>query len=150
MNFNKYTIKAQEAIQQATTYTSENSQQAIETGHILKAILNGDESIGNYILKKLNVNKSYFDLKLEEQILIYPKVSGANVQPYLSNEAAFALQKAEVYMKEFKDEYVAIEHILLGLLAGRDKTASLMKEQGFNEKHLKAAIVELRDRKSVV
>lgn len=144
MNFNQYTIKAQEAIQQAASFATNNSQQAIETSHILKAILQGEEGIGNFILKKLNINKSYFETKLEEIAQSYPKVSGGNAQPYLSNDAAFALQKAEGFMKEFKDEYVAVEHIFLGILAGKDKTASLMKEQGFAEKQLKAAINELR------
>lgn len=142
MNFNNYTIKSQEAIQQATEIAGHNQQQAIETGHIIKAVLQADESMIGFIFKKLNINKKYFEGKLDEIIASYPKVSGSN--PYLANDAMQALNKASAYMKEFGDEYVAIEHILLGILAGKDKTASLMKDTGFNEKHLKAAITELR------
>jgi len=142
MNFNQYTIKAQEAVQQASSIAAANTNQAIETGHLLKALIEGDESISNFILKKLNVNKPYFDNKLDEAIAAYPKISGSS--PYLSNESAAALQKAENFMKELKDEFVALEHILLGLLAGKDKIASVMKDAGFSEKHLKAAILELR------
>ncbi len=142
MNFNQYTIKAQEAVQQASSIAAANTNQAIETGHLLKALIEGDESISNFILKKLNVNKPYFDNKLDEAIAAYPKISGSS--PYLSNESAAALQKAENFMKELKDEFVAVEHILLGLLAGKDKIASVMKDAGFSEKHLKAAILELR------
>lgn len=142
MNFNQYTIKAQEAVQQASSIAAANTNQAIETGHLLKALIEGDESISNFILKKLNVNKPYFDNKLDEAIAAYPKISGSS--PYLSNESAAALQKAENFMKEMKDEFVAVEHILLGLLAGKDKIASVMKDAGFSEKHLKAAILELR------
>jgi ATP-dependent Clp protease ATP-binding subunit ClpB len=144
MNFNQYTIKAQEAVQQAASIATANEQQAIEPGHLLKAILTTDESISNFLLKKLNINKIYLETKLEEAINSYPKVSGSTSQPYLSNEAATALQKAEGAMKEFKDEYVAVEHILLGILAGKDKTATVLKDAGFAEKHLKAAINELR------
>ena len=80
--------------------------------------------------------------RLDAIVNAYPKVSGGS--PYLSNDAAAALQKATTYLKEFHDEYVAIEHILLGILAGRDRWPTLMKDVGFTEKHLKAAIKELR------
>lgn len=142
MNFNQYTIKAQEAIQQASSLAMAKGQQAIETGHILKAVLDGDEGIRNFLLKKLNINKNLLETKLNEAVESYPKISGT--QPYLANDAAFALQKAESYMKEMKDEFVAVEHILLGLLAGKDKVAAAMKDAGFAEKQLKAAINELR------
>ena len=142
MNFKNYTIKSQEAIQKATELAASYQQQVIETGHILKAILQSDESMISFILKKLNINKTAFDQKLEEIIGSYPKVSGGD--PYLSNDAAQALNKATTYLKEFGDEYVAIEHILLGLLNGKDKVATLMKDAGFNEKDLKKVIKELR------
>jgi len=142
MNFNNYTIKSQEAIQKATELAASYQQQVIETGHILKALLQSDESMISFILKKLNINKPAFDQKLEEIISSYPKVSGGD--PYLSNDAAQALTKATTHLKEFGDEYVAIEHILLGLLNGKDKTAALMKDVGFNEKDLKKVIKELR------
>lgn len=142
MNFNNYTIKSQEAIQKASEIAMNQQQQAIETGHILQAILTSEESMVSFIFKKLNVNRKYFEDRLDEIIKAYPKVSGGS--PYLSNEAAQALNKATNYLKELTDDFVAIEHILLGILAGKDKVASLMKDVGFNEKHLKAAIIELR------
>jgi ATP-dependent Clp protease ATP-binding subunit ClpB len=142
MNFNNYTIKSQEAVQKATEIAGGNQQQAIETGHLLKGILQTDENVPNFYLKKLGVNTNQFDSRLNEVVTAYPVVTGGN--PYLSNEAAAALQKATSYLKEFGDEYVAIEHLLLGLLAGRDKVATLMKDAGITEKGLKAAIKELR------
>ncbi|MBC7923198.1 MAG: ATP-dependent chaperone ClpB [Ferruginibacter sp.] len=142
MNFNNYTIKAQEVIQRASEMALGNTQQAIETGHLLKAILESDENTVGFLLKKLNVNRPAVESKLDEIIAAYPKVSGGN--PYLGNDAAAALQKATTYLKEFGDEYVAIDHVLLGILAGREKTASLMRDAGFNEKDLKKALKELR------
>ena len=142
MNFNNYTIKSQEAIQKATEIAGGYQQQAIEPGHLLKGILQTDENVTTFLLKKLNLNQRHLDTKLDEIVQGYPKVSGGS--PYLSNDAAAALQKATAYLKEFKDEYVAVEHLLLGLMAGRDKVANLMKDLGFNEKHLIMAIKELR------
>ncbi|KAA3439762.1 ATP-dependent chaperone ClpB [Rufibacter hautae] len=142
MNFNNYTIKSQEAVQKATEIAGGNQQQAIETGHLLKGILQTDENVTGFYLKKLGVNANQFNSRLDEIVNAYPKVSGGS--PYLANEAAAALQKANSYLKEFGDEYVAIEHLLLGMLAGRDKVATLMKDAGITEKGLKAAIKELR------
>ncbi|WP_293916653.1 MULTISPECIES: ATP-dependent chaperone ClpB [unclassified Sphingobacterium] len=142
MNFNNYTIKAQEAIQKASEIASGNQQQAIEPAHILKALLTVDENIIGHLLKKLNVNIAYLEGEVDKQIQSYPKVSGSNI--YLSNEANSALQKAQSYLKEFNDEFVSIEHLLLGILNAGGKTASLLKDQGVNEKDLKLAIKELR------
>jgi ATP-dependent Clp protease ATP-binding subunit ClpB len=143
MNFNQYTIKAQEAIQKATEIATSRQQQIVETGHLLKAALLADENITSFLLKKLGVNKSGLDTKLDEYLNSYPKSSATS--PYLSNDAASALQKAEhQYLKVLRDEYVAIEHMLLGLLAGRDKVATLLKDVGFGEKELLLAVKELR------
>ncbi|WP_026904695.1 ATP-dependent chaperone ClpB [Pedobacter glucosidilyticus] len=142
MNFNNYTIKAQEAIQKASEITQGFQQQAIENAHILKGLLAVDENVVGYLLKKLNVNINRLNESLDEQIAAFPKVSGSNL--YLSTAANSSLQKAQSYLKEFKDEFVSVEHILLGLLASADKTASLLKEQGVNEKDLKKAIKDLR------
>ncbi|HLT89150.1 MAG TPA: ATP-dependent chaperone ClpB [Sphingobacterium sp.] len=142
MNFNNYTIKAQEAIQKASEIATGNQQQAIEPAHILKALLTVDEHVIGHLLKKLNVNISYLETEVDKQIASLPKVSGSNV--YLGNTSASVLQKAQSYLKEFNDEFVSIEHILLGLLSSSDKTASLLKDQGVNEKDLKLAIKELR------
>ncbi|WP_028297649.1 ATP-dependent chaperone ClpB [Olivibacter sitiensis] len=142
MNFNNFTIKAQEAVQKASEIASGNQQQAIETAHLLKALLLVDENVINHLLKKLNVNINHLNDSLDQEINSFPKVSGSNI--YLSNNANTALQKATGYLKEFKDEFVSVEHLLLGLLAVGDKTSSLLKDQGVNEKDLKKAITELR------
>jgi ATP-dependent Clp protease ATP-binding subunit ClpB len=142
MNFNNYTIKAQEAVQKASEIAVGNQQQAIEPAHLLKALLTVDENVISHLLKKLNVNINYLSNEVDKQIEALPKVSGSNV--YLGNATASALQKAQGYLKEFNDEFVSIEHILLGLLAANDKTSTLLKDQGVNEKDLKLAIKELR------
>jgi len=142
MNLNNYTIKSQEAIQKATEIALGNEQQAIETGHLLKAILGTDENVISFINKKLNINTALLDSRLNEIIQSYPKISGQ--QPYLSNATHSALSKATGYLKEFKDDYVAIEHLLLGILAGKDPAGQLMKDVGFVKKDLVKAIQELR------
>jgi len=142
MNFNNFTIKAQEAIQQASEIAQGNQQQAIETAHLLKGLLTVDENVVSYVLKKLNVNLNSLNQNLDAEITKFPKVSGSNV--YLSSNANSVLQKAQTFLKEFKDEFVSVEHLLLGILAVNDSTSKLLKEQGVNEKDLKKAIVELR------
>ena len=142
MNLNNYTIKSQEAIQQALQLATVNGNQAIETGHILKAILEVDENVTPFILKKLNVNQITFTKLVDSVIKSYPKVTGG--QPYLSNAANQALAKAASFLAEYKDEYVSIEHLLLGLLSAGDSTSNLMKDAGLKEKELKSAITELR------
>ncbi len=142
MNLNNFTIKSQEAIQQAMQIATINGNQAIENGHILKAILEVDENVTPFILKKLGVNQSVFSKTVDAIVNSYPKLSGG--QPYLSNSANQAVAKATNYLKEFKDEYVSIEHLLLGILASGDAVAQLLKDNNIKEKELKAAITELR------
>lgn len=142
MNFDKYTIKSQEVLQKAAEVASGNNQQAIEPGHLLKAALTTDENVVSFLVKKLNVNRAFLDTKLEEIIQGYPKVSGQ--QPYLSNGSAAALQSAEKQLEGFGDEFIAVEHIILGLLEGKDKVATLMKDVGFEKKALTLGIKELR------
>jgi ATP-dependent Clp protease ATP-binding subunit ClpB len=142
MNFNNFTIKAQEAVQQASEIAKGNQQQAIDTAHLLKGLLTVDENVVSYVLKKLNVNLNIINQHLDSAISKLPKVTGADI--YLSSGVNTALQKAQTYLKEFKDEFVAVEHILLGILAANDSTSKLLKEQGVNEKDLKKAITELR------
>ncbi len=142
MNFNNYTIKAQEAIQKASEIAVGNQQQAIEPAHILKALLTVDDQIIGHLLKKMNANVNYIETENDQIIQGLPKVSGSNV--YFSNAGAALLQKAQSYLKEFNDEFVSIEHLLLALIAGKDKAANLLKDQGVNEKDLKLAIKELR------
>jgi ATP-dependent Clp protease ATP-binding subunit ClpB len=142
MNLNNYTIKSQEAIQQAVQLVTQNGQQAIEPAHILKGILEVDENVTPFILKKLNVNTTTFAKLVDSIIQSYPRVSGG--QPHLSSAANQALAKASGYLKEYKDEYVSIEHLLLGLINAGDSTSGMMKDAGIKEKEVKAAIQELR------
>jgi ATP-dependent Clp protease ATP-binding subunit ClpB len=142
MNFNNYTIKSQEALNKATEIATTRGQQVIETGHLLQAILESDENLISFLFKKIGVNRSIIELKLDEIVHKYPLVSGG--QAYLSNQAAQALQNAEGFFKNLEDEYVAIEHIILGILKGKDQTAQLLKDSGFAQKSILAAIVELR------
>ena len=142
MSFDKYTIKSQEALQKSAEIATSLQQQAIEPGHLLKAILETDENVSNYLFKKLNVNESILTNKLEEIINAYPRVSGQ--QAYLSSTTNTVLQNAEKELREFKDEYIAIEHLLLALLNTKDKVASVMKDAGFERGTLIKAIKELR------
>ena len=142
MNLNNFTIKAQEAVQKASEIAAGNQQQAIETAHILKGLLTVDENVISYLLKKLNVNINRITEVVDAQILSFPKVSGTQI--YLSSGGNSALQKAQSFLKEFKDEFVSVEHILLGLLGTGDKVSSMLKDAGVNEKDLKKAITELR------
>jgi ATP-dependent Clp protease ATP-binding subunit ClpB len=142
MNLNNFTIKSQEAIQQAVQIATVNGQQAIENAHILKGILEVDENVTPFILKKLNVNTNVFTAALNKILESYPKVSGG--QPYLSSSANQVVSKASTYLKEFGDEYVSIEHLLLAILATKDTISQLLKDNGVTEKDMKAAINELR------
>ncbi len=142
MNLNNYTIKSQEAIQQAVQLATVNGQQAIEPAHILKAVLEVDENVTPFILKKLNVNPQSFEKIVDTVIKSFPKVSGG--QPYLSSASNQALAKASTFLKEYKDEFVSIEHLLLGLINSGDSTANLMKDAGLKEKEIRSAIAELR------
>lgn len=148
MNFNQYTIKAQEIIQQAVQIAQANMQQAVETGHLLKALLEEDANTSVFLLNKLNVNENLFTSRLEGIVNAYPKVSGA--QTYLGNDLSAALAKSQTYLKEFNDQFVSVELLYLGLLSGKDAVANLMKEVGFKEKELKSTIQELRGKNNPV
>ncbi|MDI1324230.1 MAG: ATP-dependent chaperone ClpB [Algoriphagus sp.] len=143
MDFNQFTIKSQEAIQKAAELATGAGTPAIETAHLLKGIFVEDENVTDFLFKKLSVNKQLISQKLEEQLAKLPKVSGGQ-QPYLSGAANQALTKAKEYLKTFGDEYVAIEHLLLAILAGSDAVSQLLKDQGLSEKPLIEAIKELR------
>lgn len=147
MNFNNFTIKSQEAVQRAQQIAASNEQQSIETSHLLKGMLEVDENVVPFLLKKLDVNMPVFNQALGRIVSSYPKVTGG--EQYLSSDANQALQKASRYLKEFKDQFVSIEHILLGIMDGKDETARLLKDNGITEKNLKAAVHELRKGSSV-
>ncbi|MCU0630824.1 MAG: ATP-dependent Clp protease ATP-binding subunit, partial [Methanoregulaceae archaeon] len=142
MNFNNFTIKSQEAVQKATEIATGKENQAIETSHVLKGMLLVDENVIPYLLKKLNVNLDSLTLALDRTIGSYPKVGGG--EQYLSKDTTKALQKAIALAQEFKDEFVSIEHLLLGILSVNDSTSRLLKESGVTEKDLKTAISQLR------
>jgi ATP-dependent Clp protease ATP-binding subunit ClpB len=142
MNFEKYTVRSQEVLQKATDLASGNGQQVVETGHLLKAITLSDESLISFLLKKGGATKAQVTIKVDEMIGKYPKVTGG--QPYLSNTAHKALQEAEKQLPAFGDEYIAVEHLLLGLLLSKDSTSQVLKDVGFSESVLVAAIKELR------
>ena len=144
MDFKQFTIKSQEAIQKAAELATGSGTPSIETAHLLKGIFAEDENVTDFLFKKLGTNKQLIDQKLDQELAKLPKVSGGNQQPYLSNAANQALAKAKDYLKTFGDEYVAIEHLLLAILAGSDATALLLKNQGLAEKPLIEAIKELR------
>jgi ATP-dependent Clp protease ATP-binding subunit ClpB len=142
MNFEKFTIKSQEALQKSAEIAMGNQQQAIEPGHLLKAILETDENVSHYLFKKLNVNGTILQNKLDEILHSYPQVSGQ--QPYLSTTTNSILQQAEKELRELKDEYIAVEHLLLALLNTKDKVSAIMKDAGFERSALLKAIKELR------
>ncbi len=142
MDFKKFTIKSQEAIQHAQQLASELGHQGIENGHILKGIFEVDENVAPFLLKKLDVNLPIFRQTLDKILESYPKVTGGS--QHLTRDANASLQKAQSLLKEFNDEYVSIEHLLLGMLSGSDNIASLLKDHGVTTKSLKAAILELR------
>ncbi|GAB3893792.1 ATP-dependent chaperone ClpB [Spirosoma agri] len=149
MDFKNYTVKAQEVVQKASEIALGNGQQGIETGHLLQAILSEDENVIGFITKKLGVNIQNTTAALQAILTTYPKVSGGNGSVYLSNDTTTALAKASNYTKEFGDEFVSVELMLLGLMAGKDQIATLLKDAGFGEKQTKAAINELRKGNSV-
>lgn len=149
MNLNNFTIKSQEILQQAQQLAFNNQNQAIETGHILKALLEDNDSPVEYLLKKNAVNTSLLNTKLNEQLQKYPKMVGGEAGQVLSRDANNALLRAGAAIKEFKDEFVSVEHLLLALLGGSDDTSKLLKDAGLTEKGLKAAIKELRKGETV-
>lgn len=142
MNLNKFTIKAQEAVQQAQQLAFDEKNPAIEPVHILKALLSTDEDVIPYLLKKSQVNLSLIQSRMNDLIKRLARTEGGDI--YLSNSASQALMRAQSSIRDFKDEFVSVEHILLGLLNGKDDTARLLKDAGLSEGTLKQAILELR------
>tara|TARA_R110002073_G_scaffold72537_1_gene177191 strand:- start:168101 stop:170689 length:2589 start_codon:yes stop_codon:yes gene_type:complete len=142
MNFNNYTIKSQEALQQAQQIAQGHTNQQIENAHLLKGIFEVDENVTPFLLNKLGVNIDIFKQTLDTIIQSFSKVTGADTM--LSRNTNTTLTEASNIAKKMKDEYVSIEHLLLALLKSKDDTAQLLKDNGVNEKDLKAAITELR------
>ena len=142
MNFANFTIKSQEAIQRAQQIAQSLGHQQIENEHIVKAILEVDENVTPFLLKKLNVNLPLFQQILDSTLQSFPKVTGADLT--LSREAGTALNEASNIARKMNDEFVSIEHLLLAIFASKSKVAQILKDQGVTEKAFKAAIDELR------
>ena len=142
MNFNNFTIKSQEAVQEAVNVAQARGQQAIEPVHLLSGVMKVGENITNFLFQKLGMNAQQIALVLDRQIASLPKVSGG--EPYLSREANEVFQKAADYSKEYGDEYVSLELIILALFKVNSTASNILKDAGMAEKELKAAISELR------
>ena len=142
MNFNNFTIKAQEAVQDAVNLVQSRGQQAIEPVHLLAGVMKAGENVTNFIFQKLGVNGAQIAQVVDKQIDSLPKVSGG--EPYLSRESNDVLQKATQYSKEMGDEFVSLEPILIALLTVKSTVSSILKDAGMTEKELRAAITELR------
>lgn len=142
MNLNNFTIKSQEAVQQAVQLVQKNNQQVIEPVHLLKAVIMTGESITNFLFQKLGVNIQNLNMVLDRQIESYPKVSGG--EPYLSSESNAVLQKAIDYSGKMGDQYVSLEHIILALFTVKSTASQILKDAGVTEKELEKAIEELR------
>ncbi|HON69941.1 MAG TPA: ATP-dependent chaperone ClpB [Tenuifilum sp.] len=142
MNLNNFTIKSQEVIQKAVEIAQGYSHQAVEPAHLLRAILDEGENITGFLLRKLGVNPGTFDAVLNRMLDSMPKVSGG--EQFLSSATNRVLQKALEYSKAMGDQFISVEHILLGLVAAGEQVGQLMKDAGITEKELKQAIAELR------
>ena len=142
MNFNNFTIKAQEAVQQAIQVTAGNNQQSIETAHLMKGLLTEAENVTAFLLQKIGVNINYFNKELDRLIAGFPKVTGG--EPFLSANANAVIQKAISLSQKMGDKFVSVEHLLVALLETGDAVSKLMKEQGVEKKSLEEAIRELR------
>ncbi len=144
MNFNNYTIKAQEIVQKAQQLGFDLQNPQVETAHILKALLNDTEGPISYLLKKNNVNLVFVESKLQEQMSKLPKLNGGEPAQSISKDANNALMRTGNILKTFGDEFVTPEHLLVALLQMSDDTGKLLKDAGLTEKGLVAAIKELR------
>ena len=144
MNLNNYTIKSQEIIQHAQQAAFNSGNPNIETNHLLKALLDDEDSPVEFLLKKNNVNVAFVKTKVEESINKLPKVSGGEPAQNISRELNNALLRANGLLKTFKDEFVSVEHLLLALIQGSDDVARMLKDAGATEKGVKTAILDLR------
>lgn len=142
MNFNNFTIKSQEAIQQAQQIAQSSGHQQIENEHLFKAVSDVDQNVLPFLLKKLNVNVDLVNKILQKELESFPKVSGGEIM--LSREAGKTLNEASIVAKKMEDEFVSVEHLLLAIFKSKSKIAQILKDNGVTEKQLKAAIAELR------
>jgi ATP-dependent Clp protease ATP-binding subunit ClpB len=143
MNSNNFTIKSQEAIQQAQVIAQSMGHQQIENEHLFKAITEVDENAIPFMLKKLGLNPNLINQILEKEMNTFPKVEGGELQ--FSREASKTLNEASIVAKGMGDEYVSIEHLFLSIFKSKSKIAHILKDQGVSEKNVLAAISELRN-----
>ena len=148
MTFDNFTIKAQEAVQEAINTAQRAGQQSIEPVHILRGVMNKGKDVTNFIFQKLSINAQTIDTLLDREIAHLPKVQGG--QAYLSNDSNAVLQKSIDYSKEMGDEFVSLEPSMVALLNVKSTAANILRDAGVNEKELRAAINELRQGQKVI
>jgi ATP-dependent Clp protease ATP-binding subunit ClpB len=144
MNLNNFTIKAQEAIAKSQQLAFDASNPAIDTEHLLKALLTEEDSLVGFLLKRNNVNVNFVESKLDEGLQKLPKVSGGEPAQTISRDMNSVILRAGSDLKQFGDEFVSVEHLLLGIIQGNDDAAKLLKDAGLSEKGLITAIKDLR------
>ena len=149
MTYDNFTTKAQESILKSQQLAGENSQQMVDTAHLLKGILTEDDSVAAFLLKKVGVNLGLLEADLEKSIQSYPKISGGVDKQYLSSEANKTLSRAKVLAKEMGDEFIPLELILLAMLNSNDRTAKTLREAGATEENVKKAILDMRKGRKV-
>ena len=142
MNYNNFTIKAQEALQKAISLAQSANQQIIEPAHLLKAVMLVGENITTFIFSKLGVNTRTLEMALDREIESYPKVSGGD--PMLSRETNAVMQKAAHFASKMEDQYVSLEHLLLAILSEKSTASQMLKDASVTEQHLQMAIDQLR------
>lgn len=142
MNLNNLTIKSQEALQTAFSIASGYNHQAVENAHIIKAMLNQDDELISFIIGKFGVNKQMFTSGIDRIIASFPQVTGGN--QYISDSLSESLRKAETISKEMGDQFISVDHLLMGIISCSDPAAQLMKDLGLSLKELKKVVLELR------
>lgn len=147
MTLDKFTIKAQEAIQEAVNAATAGGQQVIEPVHLLKGIMSKAKDVTNFLFQKLGINASQIGILVEQELKHLPRVQGG--EPYLSNESNRVLQQAIDYSGKMGDEFVSVEPLLLALLTVNSTASRILKDAGCTEKEMRAAINELRQGQSV-
>jgi ATP-dependent Clp protease ATP-binding subunit ClpB len=148
MTYDNFTIKAQESILKAQQIAAGLDQQQVDTPHLIKGIMETDENVTDFLFQKMDVSTIALKTKLDTAVKGYPKVEGSEKQ-FLTNEANKALSRAKKMLKEYGDEYISIELMLMGILQGTDRGATILKELGATEEELKKSIEELRKGKKV-
>ena len=149
MTYDNFTTKAQESILKSQQLAGENSQQMVDTAHLLKGILSEEDNIAGFLLKKVGVNLPLLEAELEKSVQSYPKISGGVDKQYLSSEANKTLSRAKVLAKEMGDEFIPVELVLLAMLNSNDRTAKTLREMGATEETVKKAIMDMRKGRKV-